>query len=308
MLKQKKDEKASYHFGIFIKTHWILFVILFLIPVVACIVFSILLCKQIRDINDLGSFLGGLLAYVGTVLLGAVSMWQNEKLKFENDRALEKQREQAEHDKQILLEQNARIANDNIRLSVLPIFAINRITYKIRKDLFDLSETSIDTKSEEPYGYTEKDSSYFAIKLSKNGIVVKDKEIPEIKEFKNTLFKVEKGKNGVCTFKPKNDGYLPYLIKNVGKHDAMGFSFSIYREGCSDENFKKSVSYRPFSLTDTLRLDFYIADYSEQATYWLELRYKDIFGNEYCQKDYIKVTGENADFCLLFKQELVDND
>ena len=94
-MSKNKKVKNEFCFWDFIKTHWILSIILGAIPICAVIVFSFLMGYKICGINDLGSFLGGLLAYIGTALLGAVSMWQNEKLKIENDRALEKQKEQA---------------------------------------------------------------------------------------------------------------------------------------------------------------------------------------------------------------------
>ena len=45
----------------------------------------LLLCDEFQ-ISDLGSFLGGILAYIGTVLLGLISVWQNEKFKKMSDR------------------------------------------------------------------------------------------------------------------------------------------------------------------------------------------------------------------------------
>lgn len=80
-----KNKKNNYTFGQFIKEKRIVIVLLILIPLIGIAVFIPLLCIDKIQINDLGSFLGGLLAYIGTVLLGLISVWQNEKFKIMSD-------------------------------------------------------------------------------------------------------------------------------------------------------------------------------------------------------------------------------
>ena len=80
-----------YAFTTFIKKNWIACLILFLIPIVAITIFSILMAKGICNISDLGSMLGGTLAYLVTVLLGITSVWQVERQRIENTELMKQQ-------------------------------------------------------------------------------------------------------------------------------------------------------------------------------------------------------------------------
>ena len=60
----------------FIKKYKIICLFLVAIPIVATIVFVL----WGNCISDLSSFIGGLLAYIGTAALGIVAVWQNERL------------------------------------------------------------------------------------------------------------------------------------------------------------------------------------------------------------------------------------
>ena len=79
-MKDKKD----FTFGQFIKRLWWVLLILIIIPLAALGTFIGLMAKGVCNISDLGSMLGGLLAYIGTVLLGLVSVWQVERQRKEN--------------------------------------------------------------------------------------------------------------------------------------------------------------------------------------------------------------------------------
>lgn len=300
--KRKNEIEKVYSFKDFWKRHKILLIILCGIPIISCVVFiPLIVCKEI-NIWDLGSFFGGLLAYVGTALLGAVSMWQNERQKIENDKALAEERERAAIDKQILMEQNKRMAYDNARLSVIPVISVRRIFYRNKKSIFDLSESS--SEEDEEYGYSESNSKYFAITLGLDEVTVHTKETKDIKSFKESPFKMQQDKNGAMILKPRTDSYLPFEISNVGRGNANKFSFAIYKEGCTDKQLRKYIIARPFMLTDVLRLDIYIPNTAAEAIYWLEFTYEDILGNKYEQKDYFKIHGENSIFSLDFPQTL----
>lgn len=80
-----KKIKNEYTLWQFIKERVVAIIILIAIPLIGIAVFVPLLCCDKIPINDLGSFLGGLLAYLGTVLLGLISVWQNEKFKKMSD-------------------------------------------------------------------------------------------------------------------------------------------------------------------------------------------------------------------------------
>lgn len=305
MKKSKRRESlvnSEYTFSRFVKSHITLLIILCLIPIIACVVFIPLLCKCEINIWDLGSFLGGILAYVGTALLGAVSMWQNEKLKFENDKNLKREQERAEQEKNALLENNRKMAYDNARLAVIPIFSVRKISYSIHKDLLDFSET--EDSHEKPYGYHESESQYFAITLGDKEIKVENTESNEIKHYKNSVLSRKEDSNGVIFFCGKTDAYIPYEIRNIGRANANKFSFAIYKEDCTSFELRKYSIARPFDLTETLRLDLYIPDLSIETTYWLEFTYDDILGNKYLQKDFIRVSKENSQFSIDFPQVL----
>lgn len=303
----KKNERKTntgivYSFGDFWKKHTKLLAVLCIIPVVACAVFIPLLCVCKINIWDLGSFLGGLLAYIGTALLGAVSMWQNERQKKENDKALAEERARAEEDKLNLLEQNRRMAYDNARLSVIPVLSIRQIFYRNKKNLLDFPEPQ--KNQDDEYGYIESNSKYYAITLGINEITVQTKETKEIKDYKENPFKLKTDKNHVRTYSPRTDSYLPFEIINIGKGNANKFSFAIYKEGCTDEKLRKYISARPFNLMDALRMDIYVPDINAEAVYWLEFTYEDILGNKYEQKDYIKIKQEDSEFSINFPQTL----
>ena len=79
-MKDKKD----FTFGKFIKKLWWVLLILTIIPLSALATFIGLMANGICNISDLGSMLGGLLAYIGTILLGLVSVWQVERQRKED--------------------------------------------------------------------------------------------------------------------------------------------------------------------------------------------------------------------------------
>ena len=106
----------------------------------------------------------------------------------------------------------------------------------------------------------------------------------------------------------KEDAYIPYIIKNIGRANANKFSFAIYKEGCSDKKLSKHILARPFSLDDEMRIDFYIPNLEFEATYWLELTYDDLLGNHYQQKDYIKIQKDDSHISIDFPQTLQEQD
>jgi hypothetical protein len=57
--------------------------------VAICVFVPLLICEK-NGIIDLGSFIGGLLAYIGTASLGVVAVWQNERLNDLNSEYQEK--------------------------------------------------------------------------------------------------------------------------------------------------------------------------------------------------------------------------
>lgn len=86
---------TNFPFGHFCRKNWWIILILLLIPTIALVVFAVLMANKGFNISDLGSMLGGLLAYLGTVILGFVSVWQVERQRQENLLMLEEQHYQA---------------------------------------------------------------------------------------------------------------------------------------------------------------------------------------------------------------------
>ena len=85
----------SLTFKQFLKKNWLIFLCLGILPIVALIVFSCLMAYEICHISDLGSMLGGFLAYCGTISLGAITVWQVERQRQESFSMLEEQNYQA---------------------------------------------------------------------------------------------------------------------------------------------------------------------------------------------------------------------
>lgn len=84
------DDNNNYRLRDFFIEHKVLCVILLSIPFVAITVFlCIQFCWQCNTtkVLDWGSLLGGCLSYVGTALLGIISVWQNERLEKANAKA-----------------------------------------------------------------------------------------------------------------------------------------------------------------------------------------------------------------------------
>lgn len=100
-MKDKKD----FTFGKFVKKLWWAIIILLIILLAALITFIVLMAKGVCNISDLGSMLGGSLAYIGTILLGLVSVWQVERQRKENlDTVLQQNFEQNKGSLQIYIE------------------------------------------------------------------------------------------------------------------------------------------------------------------------------------------------------------
>lgn len=85
----------SLTFKSFLKKNWYIFLCLGMLPIIALIIFSCLMAKGIGHISDLGSMLGGVLAYCGTIVLGTITVYQVERQRQENFIMLEEQNYQA---------------------------------------------------------------------------------------------------------------------------------------------------------------------------------------------------------------------
>lgn len=79
----------------FLKKNWLIFVCLGIFPVIVLVTFVVVMKFGKCDITDLGSMLGGLLAYCGTIFLGTITVYQVERQRQENFIMLEEQNYQA---------------------------------------------------------------------------------------------------------------------------------------------------------------------------------------------------------------------
>ena len=146
-MSKKNNNNNNYSFGNFIKDRIIVVLLLIIIPLIGMAVFIPLLCIDKIPVNDLGSFLGGLLAYIGTVLLGLISVWQNEKFKRMSDY------KDAVRDKEIKEAQRLTIQPylfceyEEVKLDELP--KMNKVEY-IRVDEFNAEGNGYSTCYEVP--------------------------------------------------------------------------------------------------------------------------------------------------------------
>lgn len=96
------EEKYVKDFTKFLKDSWYLFIVLFLAPIIVITTFVILeyIQKKIdMSAGEWASLLSGCFTYWGTVILGAIAVWQNKKVMFLNQRVLEMEeiKERQEH-------------------------------------------------------------------------------------------------------------------------------------------------------------------------------------------------------------------
>ena len=72
----------------FVKKHFLLVFILALIPLIAFLTFAIreyALHQIDMKAGEWAAFIGAILSYIGTVLLGLLALWQNEVIKYNSD-------------------------------------------------------------------------------------------------------------------------------------------------------------------------------------------------------------------------------
>jgi len=119
----------------FLKKHKILCIILLAIPVVAIGVFVPLLACGNNDIVDLGSFLGGLVAYIGTATLGMIAVWQNHKLSVLNDESQKKlndlNRESQRNLTRAQIDHESYVEAKNSIVDAVAVFDIPRLAHSI---------------------------------------------------------------------------------------------------------------------------------------------------------------------------------
>lgn len=88
-------DNKSLTFKQFLKKNWRVFMCLSIFALILLTVFSLLMAFGKCGINDLGSMLGGFLAYCGTIVLGTITVYQVERQRQENFIMLEEQNYQA---------------------------------------------------------------------------------------------------------------------------------------------------------------------------------------------------------------------
>ena len=114
----------------FIKKHIVAFSVLVLLPIVAVGVYFPLWAKGLHGVVDIGSFLGGLLAYVGTVSLGVVSAWQSEKLSSLNNE-YQQRLTQTQINHSVFVEASASIVE---AISAFDMHKIERLSVDLRAE------------------------------------------------------------------------------------------------------------------------------------------------------------------------------
>lgn len=252
------------------------------------------------EAKDLLGFYGSFLSFLGTVSLGALSLWQNQKFKIENDnnqaimQQLNEYANQINKDLLILTEQNER-------RSVLPFLSFNKYRTIFKGDLL----TSILTAPTEG----ETNSNDISIKDS---LSRQDKIIEEI-NYSISLSKIQisnklteeqedKIKSSFCINKQKEKVsvrkadylYFKICVQNCGKGAAINLYCRLYKVGNEGIDYLDVYSL-PFiiPIEKTFDLGIYI-DFSDKfnGKYILQFYYDDIYSNSYTQKIPLDITSE----------------
>lgn len=245
------------------------------------------LTQKNSSVVDWGSFLGGMLAYCGTVVLGAVSVWQNVKQRIDNNQA----QDRLENINKELLEQNK---SDTVN-SVRPYIALSHISQKrmmnlIRRDGESDSSKSENrreldsTTSDRPF-YMEYPALNYYFVITEDEIKGNVEEPERIRQYRGRAYP-ENSFGLVREILDVETLFLPFTIENVGKGCAVAFQVALYREGKID-SIKLSKHFPPttFNVQDPGRIELlFDATVDRETYYYLVFRYMDIFGKKYEQK------------------------
>lgn len=240
------------------------------------------------DAGDLLSYIAGFEAFLGTSILGMVTIWQSNQANKINDKLL-------------ILNKNAE------RLSVIPFLTFNKYNAHYKGDVIDFL---LDQNMQSPLD--DNDES-----LCNNSLQREDHLIQEVvytvKRDGITVADMlsreqEKSIQSTCTPIPDDNGmrlvqnksiYIKLCVRNDGKGAAVNLKCRIVKDGCDGKN-AFDVYTNPFSVSPNQHFDLgiYFDDISLcKNKYIIQFQYFDVFFNQYTQNINL-VINENGQYTM----------
>lgn len=235
--------------------------------------------------EDVLAFYGSFLAFAGTVVLGIVAVWQNNK-------ANETNKNMADLAKQANA-LSTKLNDRNIKASVRPFIIINRLFSKYEGNVISVMAASAIKERKKNtedncfeideatcLNYVESEFTDFYFFFSPNRLnfshVLSDNQKKEIEE-------KYKCKNGALTV--SSVSYFPFKLISIGNGIAINVTLRLYKES-NFINTDFDVMNYALSLKNNVEyiLGFYIEEIKEcVGSYFLLIEYYDVLGNKYSQ-------------------------
>ena len=220
--------------------------------------------------EDLLQFYGSFLAFLGTVVLGALALHQNFKANEINKNVL-------------------NLTEESERRAVLPYISINTYMPKYSGNLLlSLMNKAFDKENQKsepeffPLGNDLKrkdillNEIVFTVDKNRN-ITIKDAlDEKQIESIQSTLI-IEKTLEGGSAIKAPSHYYIKFNLKNVGRGSAIALQ-CIFSEINKEKNYSIPISLTPNDGVDT-GVYFNVLD----GNYVLEIKYNDIDMRTYRQ-------------------------
>lgn len=233
------------------------------------------------DGSDALSFYGSFLAFCGTVILGAVAVYQNNKANQINDNILE-------------------ISKQSERNVVLPYFSFNRYLARYEGDLFASSVAKLQKSSSET---TEVEDTLkrIDIQIDEINFIISKDEINICTELDNKRKEKIQSEYNIkpsvdcVTVGLSNHNYQKFMVQNCGRGSAINLKCRLWKKGF--ENCPKNDVYSvPFTVPHSNKFDlglYFDLSTTFSGNYTLELLYKDIYSNHYLQRVPIQIIEES---------------
>ena len=200
---------------------------------------------------------------------------------------------------------------DDLRNQVLPFFAVNNLKTKSKKNWLSPSENKkVTSQDSDIDGYTEYKITDYCFVLNEGKIDVQDGLSDKQKELlDNGGFKWV-GNGGVIMCVASDHVCHPMEIENVGNGTALSFRIGLNRKEIPEK--ERLFAYAiPVKVGEKIMVHIFSEDCGENSKnlgdYILDMHYKDICGNEYCQQHDINIDYSNERNCpvisILFEEK-----
>lgn len=174
---------------------------------------------------------------------------------------------------------------EDVRNRSLPYMALTTLVCDRGTDLFHLSDDIMHIESTR--------TDYKEHRLEEVYVIIEDgestyqKSLPEKDKLllKNGGLEKASTKDGVFVIRDRGMISIPIEFENVGNGAALSFRLGLNREDCKEPTYILPLNIK---VGDKFYIHIYSTDNTENdvnhGKYNLEIFYKDIFQNEYCQK------------------------